>query len=120
MSRYLPLASMSVVVDMFDHETEDAMEGQTTSVTYPLQAERGTTEIALTPAGTRERIQRAGNDLWRVISPAGRVIGHLESVDDPRGVRFRAKRYHAPTMRFRELGEFWAAEDAIACLRYAG
>jgi hypothetical protein len=111
---------MSVVVDMFDREKEEAMQGQTMGATHPVPAERRATEPGLTLAGTRERIQRAGNDLWRVISPAGRVIGHLESVDDPRGVRFRAKRYHAPTMRFRELGEFWSAEDAVACLRYAG
>ena len=64
-------------------------------------------------------MQRAGHDLWRVVDPSGHVIGHVQSVDDPLGVRFRAKRYHAPSTRFRELGEFWSADDAVACLRYS-
>lgn len=70
--------------------------------------------------GARERVQRAGHDLWRVLDPTGHVIGHVQSIRHPLGTRFAAKRYHAPTMRFRELGEFWSADDAVACLRYSG
>ncbi|MGC5223287.1 hypothetical protein ACPW96_11935 [Micromonospora sp. DT81.3] len=70
-------------------------------------------------AGARERLQPAGHDLWRVLDPSGHVIGHVQSFSHPLGVRFRAKRYHSPSTRFRDLGEFWSADDAVASLRYS-
>lgn len=70
-------------------------------------------------AGARERLQRAGQDLWRVLDPSGRVIGHVQSFSHPLGERFRAMRYHPLSTRFRELGEFWSADEAVAALRYS-
>lgn len=61
----------------------------------------------------------AGPALWRVIDPAGRVIGHLQSVVHAQGVRYRARRFHAASRTFRDLGDFWSADDAVDCLRFA-
>lgn len=55
---------------------------------------------------------------WRVLDGAGRVIGHVETHDDPRGVRYRARRFHAATKRFRDIGDFWSAADAVTCLAH--
>ena len=97
------------------------MTVQTTTPPPASGRDRLLLDRAPTPAGGgRERMQRAGSRLWRVVNASGHVIGHLESVDDPLGERFRAKRYHAPSTRFRVLGEFWSADDAVACLRYSG
>lgn len=57
--------------------------------------------------------------LWRVVDPGGRVIGHLQAVDDGRGIRYRARRFHAASRSFRDIGEFWSAEDAVECVRLA-
>ena len=97
------------------------MIGQaTTTATASVTRDRVRSDQPPALAGdTRERLHRAGSGLWRVVNGAGHVIGHVESVDDPLGVRFRAKRYHAPSTRFRLLGEFWSADDAVACLRYS-
>jgi len=61
----------------------------------------------------------AGPALWRVIDPSGRVLGHLQAVADAAGVRYRARRFHAPSRAFRDLGDFWTADDAVDCLRFA-
>jgi len=65
----------------------------------------------------RLRLVRASSDLWRVVDASGRAIGHLQVVAHPLGLRYRARRYHAPTGRFRDLGDFWSSDDAVACLR---
>lgn len=65
------------------------------------------------------RLVRATADLWRVVDTSGRVIGHLQLVPHPLGRRCRARRYHAPTSRFRDVGDFWSADDAVAALRAA-
>lgn len=65
------------------------------------------------------RLLPVATDLWRVTDRHGRVIGHLEARRDPRGLRYRARRFHAPSRAFRDLGEFWSADDAVACLRYS-
>ncbi|HWI30373.1 MAG TPA: hypothetical protein VNT50_02705 [Microbacterium sp.] len=88
------------------------------STTVDAVTDDSAAEPRLSP-DARERIQRAGRDLWRVLDPSGHVIGHVQSLRHPLGTRFVAKRYHAPTTRFRELGEFWSADDAAACLRYS-
>lgn len=78
--------------------------------------------IAATPvlaSATRVRLVRAADSLWRVLDSTGIVIGHLQGVTSESGVRFRARRYHAPTRRFRDIGDFWSADDAVDCLRLA-
>jgi hypothetical protein len=69
--------------------------------------------------GTPVRLVRAAPALWRVADPGGRVIGHLEAVAAPGGTRYRARRFHAASRMFRDLGDFWSADDAIDCLRFA-
>ena len=71
------------------------------------------------PAGVPVRLARAAASLWRVVDRSGRVIGHLQAIAQPDGVRFRARRFHAASRAFLELGEFWNAADAIDCLRLA-
>lgn len=60
---------------------------------------------------------RATRSLWRVVSPAGRVLGHLQAIPHPQGERYRARRYHPASATFVDLGDFWSADDAVACLR---
>ncbi|MFT4220001.1 MAG: hypothetical protein QM611_05740 [Microbacterium sp.] len=69
------------------------------------------------PAARGVSLARAADDLWRVLDHTGRVIGHLQAVAHPLGLRYRARRFHAPTARFRDLGDFWSPDDAVACLR---
>ncbi|MFC4139282.1 MULTISPECIES: hypothetical protein [unclassified Microbacterium] len=66
----------------------------------------------------RETLQRAGDQLWRVIDERGAIRGHLRIVADPLGVRYRAERLNTATGTFRLVGEFWAADDAVAALRF--
>ncbi|GAA1990554.1 hypothetical protein [Microbacterium pumilum] len=65
------------------------------------------------------RLATAAPALWRVIDRSGRVIGHLQAMAEAAGVRYRARRFHAPSRAFRDLGEFWSAADAVDCLRFA-
>ena len=67
--------------------------------------------------GTPVRLAAASAGLWRVIDPRGRIIGHLEVRAQHQGVRYRARRFHAASHAFRDLGEFWSADDAVECLR---
>jgi hypothetical protein len=73
----------------------------------------------IVPVGIPLELTAAAPGLWRVIDRAGRVIGHLQAVTVPGGVRFRARRFHAAARAFRDLGEFWSASDALDCLRFA-
>ena len=73
---------------------------------------------ALSPR-SRVKLIPAGPSLWRVLAPSGRVIGHLQAIAEARGIRFRARRFHAGTHAFRDLGDFWNADDAVECLRFA-
>jgi hypothetical protein len=66
----------------------------------------------------REHLVAAAPSLWRVLRPDGRVIGHVQQVAQPDGVRFRARRFHAASHEFRDLGDFWTADDAVECLRF--
>lgn len=67
----------------------------------------------------REQLVRAAEDLWRVQSDVGRILGHLRIVADPLGLRYRAERLNLPTGVFRVVGEFWRADDAVQALRYS-
>lgn len=66
---------------------------------------------------TAEHLERAGAALWRVIDRRGTIRGHLRVVADPLGIRYRAERLQLPTGSFVLVGEFWAADDAVAALR---
>lgn len=69
--------------------------------------------------GSPVRLAEAAPRLWRVIDPSGRVIGHLQATNDGDAVRFRARRFHRASRMLRDLGEFWSADDAVECLRFA-
>lgn len=62
------------------------------------------------------RLDIASAALWRVIAD-GRVIGHLQEIVTDSGIRYRARRYHPTTRAFRDLGDFWSADEAVDCLR---
>lgn len=68
---------------------------------------------------SRVHLVAAAPSLWRVLEPGGVVIGHLQEVVDPGGSRFRARRFHPGSHTFRDLGDFWNADDAVECLRFA-
>lgn len=70
-------------------------------------------------SNSRVRLVAAGPSLWRVLDSAGIVIGHLQQVAHTGGVRFRARRFHTPSRVFRDIGEFWRADEAVECLRLA-
>ena len=69
--------------------------------------------------GHGARLVGAGPSLWRVAMPGGRVIGHLRTVPQSGGLRYRAERFHSGTRAFRALGDFWSADDAVDCLTFA-
>lgn len=71
------------------------------------------------PPGAPVRLAGAAPSLWRVIDRSGRVIGHLQALAQGGGIRYRARRFHAATRAFLDLGEFWSVDDAIDCLRFA-
>lgn len=66
----------------------------------------------------KEHLVRAADHLWRVQDTREHVLGHLRIVPDPLGIRYRAERLHLATGRFRLIGEFWRADDAVAALRH--
>jgi hypothetical protein len=65
------------------------------------------------------RLVQLHDDLARVTLPSGEVLGYVERFDDPRGERFRAKRFLARQRKFVEIGEFWSRSDATDCFRFA-
>jgi hypothetical protein len=71
------------------------------------------------PRGSSVRLTAAAPALWRVIDQSGRVIGHIQALAEGAEVRYRARRFHARSRSFRDLGDFWSAADAIDCLRFA-
>jgi len=79
------------------------------------------TLLSLTPQlkSQREHLVRAGENLWRVLDSQDHVRGHLRTVANPLGVRYRAERLHLPSGTFRLIGEFWRADDAVSALRYS-
>jgi hypothetical protein len=68
--------------------------------------------------GTRLTRAPIAADRWRVLDPAGLIIGHIAARSDPGGTRYRARRYHPESRAFVDLGEFWSIGDAVQCLRY--
>jgi hypothetical protein len=65
------------------------------------------------------KLSPAAPGLWRVLEGSGRVIGHIQAGAAEAGLRYSARRYHAGSRAFRDLGEFWSVGDAIDCLRFA-
>lgn len=62
-------------------------------------------------------LTRAADRLWRVVTPRGRVIGHLQAIEHPLGLRYRARRFHSALGGFRDVGDFWSADEAVSSLR---
>ena len=65
------------------------------------------------------RLVPAAAGLWRIVDRRGRVIGHLQAVGQAEQTRYSARRFHAPSRAFRDLGEFWSADDAVECVAFA-
>ena len=65
------------------------------------------------------RLQSAAPTLWRVVDRTGKVIGHIQAHGEQGGTRYRAQRFSPMARVFRALGDFWSADDAIDCLRFA-
>lgn len=84
-----------------------------TSLTIAPRVPRATPRLV----AARERLLRAGPELWRVVDRRGRVVGHLRAIEGEGGVRYRAERLHRGTGAFLDAGTFWSADDAVACLR---
>lgn len=76
-------------------------------------------ELRTLSATAPARLLPAGNALWRVLDGRGLVIGHIQEVAQGGDIRFRARRYHAATRAFRDLGDFWSRDQAVECLRFA-
>jgi hypothetical protein len=55
--------------------------------------------------------------LWRVARVDGLVLGYVERVDDESGARYRSKRLVGRAAGFDVIGDFGAADDAVASLR---
>ncbi|MET0830236.1 MAG: hypothetical protein ABWY26_11980 [Microbacterium sp.] len=80
------------------------------------------TATACTPVLSRMldvRLVPAAPALWRIVDRGGRVIGHLQAVAQSEGMRYSARRFHAPSRAFRDLGEFWSVDDAVECVAFA-
>ncbi|MDF2579376.1 MULTISPECIES: hypothetical protein [Microbacterium] len=64
-----------------------------------------------------DRLVALGTDRWRVVAGDGHVRGLVRRVQTPRGERFLALRFHAPSRSFRSIGEFWRIAEAADTLR---
>lgn len=63
------------------------------------------------------KLVRVNDCLWRVVRPAGDLIGYVELVATPGGTRYRAKRFLPVQRRVLIDGEFWSIDDAVECFR---
>ncbi|TFD62942.1 DNA mismatch repair protein [Cryobacterium suzukii] len=54
--------------------------------------------------------------LWRIVDPAGAVIGYIEHHVGVDGARYSARRI-VFALRTRDLGEFCRVDDAVDCFR---
>ncbi|MFE1644965.1 hypothetical protein ACFM35_05230 [Microbacterium sp. P01] len=86
----------------------------TTLTTRPDQVT--STAMAISPT-VPARLVQTGEDLWRVVDVGGLVLGHVLVIDDGAGIRYRARRFHAVSRTFRDLGDFWSCADAVDCVR---
>ncbi|MWB97375.1 hypothetical protein [Agromyces seonyuensis] len=54
--------------------------------------------------------------LWRVMTDAGTIRGHIQRIASDGGERFEARRVR-PDGASVPLGSFWSARDAVECFR---
>jgi hypothetical protein len=66
-------------------------------------AQRSITLVALRPG------------FWRVVHPAGHVLGYIEEMKTGPARQFAARRLVTNTTRLIEIGEFWSVDGARAC-----
>jgi hypothetical protein len=85
-------------------------------IIMPLTQENISAGIPRLSRARDVRLIAAAPALWRIVGPSGRVMGHLQAVRQDHDVRYSARRFHAPSRTFRELGEFWSADDAVECV----
>jgi hypothetical protein len=52
---------------------------------------------------------------WRVVHPAGHVLGYVEEMRTGPTRQFAARRLVTNTTRLVDIGEFWSMEGARAC-----
>lgn len=64
----------------------------------------------------RQNLIKVSDNLWRVCSADARIIGHLRVIEHPLGTRYRAERLNLHSGTFRNIGEFWNADDAVESL----
>jgi hypothetical protein len=69
-------------------------------------------------ARTAVQVRELHDGLLRVTRPDGAVLGYVERMHEPQGERFRAKRLRRDARGFVPLGDFWALQDAVDCLRF--
>jgi len=78
---------------------------------------RGTAGTARATAVPGLDLVRVNDCLWRVVRPAGELVGYVELFSAPGGTRYRAKRFLPVQRRVLIDGEFWAMDDAVECFR---
>ncbi|GAA3209973.1 hypothetical protein [Microbacterium terregens] len=83
-----------------------------------LILERPTSDAPALSRVRSVRLVRAAPALWRIVDRHGLVLGHLRAIGQGAELRYSARRFHAPTRAFRELGEFWSADDAVECVTF--
>ncbi len=64
---------------------------------------------------SRALTTQLNESLWRITRPTGEVLGYIETVDEPEGTRYRAKRMIVRQQRFVPIGDFWSMPDALDC-----
>jgi hypothetical protein len=70
------------------------------------------------PAGVNGmRLMPVGRELWRVLDPGGRAVGHVRTTGTGRQRRYIAQRFRPAERGFRVIGAFWTLHEAIDCLR---
>lgn len=52
---------------------------------------------------------------WRVVHPAGHVLGYIEEAGSGAAHQFTARRLVANTTRLVDIGDFWSFDSARAC-----
>ncbi|KJC63369.1 hypothetical protein [Agreia bicolorata] len=52
---------------------------------------------------------------WRVVHPAGHVLGYIEEARAAGAHQFTARRLVSNTTRLVDVGDFWSFDSARAC-----
>lgn len=72
----------------------------------------------LDPARLGIRVVPVNGGMWRITTPDGTMIGHVQLDEQPDATRYVAKRYSMRERAFRLLGEFRTGAAAVEALRY--